>query len=139
MDKKIINLKARIASEVVPKPTRVEVMSSLLRNAGNQELRKKFLGKDACVVICEIFKEARSLLRRDDIEFFKGLITCGDGLYKVDFQWGKPIWLSLVSLGYKNTFAFSEAKQGGGIKAWVTLNEDDMVVFECDLDLEFAS
>ncbi|KAL2903521.1 Salutaridinol 7-O-acetyltransferase [Bienertia sinuspersici] len=101
---------------------------------------KKLLGKDAYIVIRELFKEARSLLRRDDVEFFKCLSTCGDGLYEADFGWGKPIWLSLVSLGYKNTFALSETKHGGGIEAWVTLEEDDMAIFECDLDLlEFAS
>lgn len=96
---------------------------------------KKLQGKDAYTVIRELFNEAGSLLRRDDVDFFKCLSTCGDGLYDADFGWGKPIWLSLVSLGYKNTFALSETNEGGGIEAWVTLKEDDMAMFEQDLEL----
>ncbi|XP_021746722.1 BAHD acyltransferase At5g47980-like [Chenopodium quinoa] len=203
---KIAKLKARAASEGVPKPTRVEAVSSLLwkcatkasrANSGSQTLSvmsqsmnirrrtspplpdtsignlvgyyvakmeenngdhithlrdlvakqrqgkteainnyaKKLQGKDAYVVIRELFKEAGSLLRREDVDFFKCLSTCGDGLYDADFGWGKPTWLSLVSLGYKNTFALSETKEGGGIEAWVTLKEDDMALFERNLEL----
>ncbi|KAK9707533.1 hypothetical protein RND81_07G203800 [Saponaria officinalis] len=101
---------------------------------------KKLQGKDAYTVIRDLFKEAGTLLRRDDVDFFKCLSTCGDGLYDVDFGWGKPIWQSLVSLGYKNTFALNQTREGGGIEAWVTLSEDDMAVFERDLELlAFAS
>ncbi|KNA25517.1 hypothetical protein SOVF_006080 [Spinacia oleracea] len=97
---------------------------------------KKLQGNDnAHVVIRELFEEAGTLLRRDDVDFFKCLSTCRDGLYEADFGWGKPLWLSLVCLGYKNTFALSETKEGGGIEAWVTLKDDDMELFESDLDL----
>ncbi|KAH9626078.1 hypothetical protein KSS87_022599 [Heliosperma pusillum] len=101
---------------------------------------KKLQGKDAYSVIRDLFKEAGTLLRRDDVDFFKCLSTCGDGLYDADFGWGKPIWQSLVSLGYKNTFALSQTRDGNGIEAWVTLSEDDMTIFEHDLELlSFAS
>ncbi|XP_057529640.1 BAHD acyltransferase At5g47980 [Amaranthus tricolor] len=202
---KIVKLKARVMSKDVPKPTRVEAVSSLLWKCATRASRansssralsamsqsmnirrrtmpplpdtsignlvgyyvakmedngdnivqlkdlvakqrqgkseainnyaKKLQGKDAYTVIRELFNEAGSLLRRDDVDFFKCLSTCGDGLYDADFGWGKPIWLSLVSLGYKNTFALSETNEGGGIEAWVTLKEDDMAMFEQDLEL----
>ncbi|XP_074303790.1 epi-neemfruitin B 7-O-acetyltransferse L7AT-like [Silene latifolia] len=102
---------------------------------------KKLQGKDAYSVIRELFKEAGTLLRKEDVDFFKCLSTCGDGLYDAaDFGWGKPIWQSLVSLGYKNTFALSQTRDRSGIEAWVTLSEDDMTIFERDLELlSFAS
>ncbi|KAL9225570.1 hypothetical protein vseg_001476 [Gypsophila vaccaria] len=101
---------------------------------------KKLQGKDAYTVIRDLFKEAGSLLRRDEVDFFKCLSTCGDGLYDADFGWGNPMWQSLVSLGYKNTFALNQTREGGGIEAWVTLNEGDMAIFERDLELlAFAS
>ena len=101
---------------------------------------KKLRGEDAQLLIRELFKEAGSLLRSDDVDFFKCLSTCGDGLYDADFGWGKPVWQSLVTLGYKNTFALSQTRDGSGIEAWVTLKEDVMARFECDLELlAFAS
>ena len=101
---------------------------------------KKLQGENGHLVIHELFKEAGSLLRREDVDFFKCLSTCGDGLYDADFGWGKPVWQSLVTLGYKNTFALSHSRDGSGIEAWVTLKQDVMARFERDLELlAFAS
>ncbi|XP_065635260.1 stemmadenine O-acetyltransferase-like [Quercus suber] len=37
-----------------------------------------------------------------------------------------------VSLPFKNLITFSDSKLGDGIEAWIDLNAEDMVNFECD-------
>ena len=56
-------------------------------------------------------------------------------IYEVDFGWGKPIWVGRVSLPFKNVVVFIDTKSGGGIEAWVNLNEEDMAKFESDTNL----
>ena len=40
-----------------------------------------------------------------------------------------------VSLPFKNLITFSDTKLGDGIEAWINLNAEDMVNFECDKEL----
>ncbi|KAF5175708.1 vinorine synthase-like [Thalictrum thalictroides] len=55
--------------------------------------------------------------------------------YETDFGWGNPVWASSASLATKNGILLMDTKCGKGIEAWVSLNEEDMSRFECDLDL----
>lgn len=55
---------------------------------------------------------------------------CGFPYYEIDFGWGKPSWVATPSKFVEIVFLF-DTKCGGGIEAWVTLYEDDMIEFEC--------
>ncbi|PON57761.1 Transferase [Parasponia andersonii] len=95
---------------------------------------------DASEVIFQDLKEAGELMGRDDRD---GLIVssfCNFQLYEtVDFGWGKPIWVTIpVSTGRSNFLTLMDTKEGG-VEAWVTLNKNDMALFESDPELlEFA-
>ncbi|KAI8014021.1 Stemmadenine O-acetyltransferase [Camellia lanceoleosa] len=60
-----------------------------------------------------------------------------------DFGWGKPTWASPVGSGesistifYQNMVILIETKQGDGIEAWVSMDEQQMAIFQCDRELQ---
>ncbi|XP_076940526.1 limonoid 21-O-acetyltransferse-like [Bidens hawaiensis] len=64
---------------------------------------------------------------------------CRFPMYKVDFGWGKPDWVSEAG-NSAELVTLMDDKDGDGIEAWVSLNLKDMYVFERDHDiLDFTS
>ncbi|KAI3995000.1 hypothetical protein MKX01_019814 [Papaver californicum] len=61
---------------------------------------------------------------------------CGLPAYEIDFGWGKPSWVALITNAeYKNSVFLVDTKCGTGIETWVSLEEEDMAIFEEDQDL----
>ncbi|KAF2292838.1 hypothetical protein GH714_029255 [Hevea brasiliensis] len=56
-------------------------------------------------------------------------------VYKVDFGWGKPAWVTTASCGVKNVITLMDTREGDGIEVPVTLEEKDMAAFEHDVEL----
>ncbi|KAM7484126.1 hypothetical protein LguiA_000135 [Lonicera macranthoides] len=85
----------------------------------------------------ESTKEAKMML---DADVYRFSIVRGTSLYQVDFGWGKPVSVRMPNGVVKNTFVLIDSKDGVGIEASVTLEEQDMDVFERDQELlKFAS
>ncbi|KAF9605178.1 hypothetical protein IFM89_014291 [Coptis chinensis] len=65
---------------------------------------------------------------------------CRFPFYDADFGWGKPIWVSSLNVAHQNVVILTDTKNGDGIEALVTLDEEDMAIFECEEELlSFAS
>lgn len=68
---------------------------------------------------------------------------CKLGFYDVDFGWGKPVWVSSTDAGgpdFMNLVMLVDTKCGKGIEAWVTMDEQEMAILECNQDFRaFAS
>lgn len=63
---------------------------------------------------------------------------CGEA----DVGFGKPVWVSIVvdSLRGKNSIQMADTRDGDGVEAWLTLEEDNMELFEHNQELlAFAS
>ncbi|XP_031270307.1 stemmadenine O-acetyltransferase-like [Pistacia vera] len=60
---------------------------------------------------------------------------CWIPVYQVDFGWGRPEWVTTTSNGMKNSILLMDTRDGLGIEALVTLEEQDMAVFERDDEL----
>ncbi|KAI3842508.1 hypothetical protein MKX03_034374 [Papaver bracteatum] len=61
---------------------------------------------------------------------------CRFPFYETDFGWGKPSWVALnTNAEYKNSLFLIDTKCGTGVEAWVSLEEEDMAIFEEDQDL----
>lgn len=67
---------------------------------------------------------------------------CGFGLYGIDFGWGKPEWVTRNDAGsdsessrFLNVVWLIESGDGGGVEAWVILDEKYMSVFDRVKDL----
>ncbi|KAL3635101.1 hypothetical protein CASFOL_022155 [Castilleja foliolosa] len=57
------------------------------------------------------------------------------GDYEIDFGFGKPVWVGLGDMPFKDVFILMNTKDNDGIEAWVYLHESNMMFFERDEDL----
>ncbi|KAF9589881.1 hypothetical protein IFM89_029244 [Coptis chinensis] len=80
-------------------------------------------------------KEANERQVKGVLELFMFTSWCRFPFYEADFGWGKPIWISTVNWRFKNSFILMDTKCGDGVEAWISLDEEDMARFECDLEL----
>ncbi|XP_050244550.1 vinorine synthase-like [Quercus robur] len=83
-----------------------------------------------------IQKAATVVFSRENPEIFAFTSWLTFGFDKVDFGWGKPIWVGLmgeVGSGRKLTI-LQNAIYGKGIEAWVTLDENVMAILEDDAE-----
>ncbi|PWA99721.1 deacetylvindoline O-acetyltransferase [Artemisia annua] len=59
---------------------------------------------------------------------------CGFPTYSIDFGWGKPVKVTLAGRG-KNTIILMDTPNSSGIEALVSLDRQDMMIFQKDADL----
>ncbi|KAK9934472.1 hypothetical protein M0R45_021614 [Rubus argutus] len=59
---------------------------------------------------------------------------CRFPLYDNDFGWGRPTWVGSPALTFKNLVTFMDTKIGGGIEAYISLEEEVMAKFASDVD-----
>ncbi|KAL5990992.1 hypothetical protein ACLOJK_011898 [Asimina triloba] len=60
---------------------------------------------------------------------------CRFPFYEADFGWGKPIWVSTISIPINYGTFFLSTRSGDGIEAWVNLEEEKMAKFAQDEEL----
>nr|QNR60312.1 ASAT4-like protein [Solanum quitoense] len=90
------------------------------------------------LVVSNWTKGVDKSLQGDDI--YVCTSWCGFPWYEADFGWGKPSWVSSISLNFGQTIILMDTKNGDGIEAWVGLKENVMIEFEKDpLILTFCS
>ncbi|XP_022135273.1 vinorine synthase-like [Momordica charantia] len=70
-----------------------------------------------------------------EVEFCNFTSWCRFPVYEADFGWGKPTWVCSPSRPFKNVVVLMTTRDGDGIEAWVTLNEQDMASFQQDSEL----
>ncbi|XP_061364334.1 stemmadenine O-acetyltransferase-like [Gastrolobium bilobum] len=75
------------------------------------------------------------VLVKGELVAFNFTSLCRFPLYDADFGWGKPTWVGVPSLMFKNLVVFVDTKTDGGIEAYVSLKVEDMVKFEEDEEL----
>ncbi|XP_004310182.1 PREDICTED: salutaridinol 7-O-acetyltransferase-like [Fragaria vesca subsp. vesca] len=59
---------------------------------------------------------------------------CRFPAYDNDFGWGRPAWVFSAPLTFKNIIAFMGTKEGDGIEAYISLEEQLMAEFETDAE-----
>ncbi|XP_030525154.1 acetyl-CoA-benzylalcohol acetyltransferase-like [Rhodamnia argentea] len=59
---------------------------------------------------------------------------CRFGLYEIDFGWGRPVLVHNISLNLKSIFLMDH-EESGGIDAWITTSEDEMILLKQDPDI----
>ncbi|CAJ1950191.1 unnamed protein product [Sphenostylis stenocarpa] len=93
----------------------------------------------------ELVGKLRSAISKVDKEFVEELrgdkgSWCNFGFYEDDFGWAKPTWVSgvgsidSVSM-FMNLIILVDTRLGDGIKAWVTLKEEDMTHLKANPEL----
>ncbi|KAK9117444.1 hypothetical protein Sjap_016391 [Stephania japonica] len=65
---------------------------------------------------------------------------CRVSFYDADFGWGKPVWVTTISVDLKNLVILMDTRSGDGIEVWVNMLEEDIEGFASDPELlAFAS
>ena len=83
----------------------------------------------------DLLKEQHTQINMGEMSFFVFTSLCSFPIYEVDFGWGKPAFVGVTPLTFRNIVAFLDTKYGGGIEAWVNLEENDMAKFEADEEI----
>ncbi|PQQ12575.1 BAHD acyltransferase [Prunus yedoensis var. nudiflora] len=83
---------------------------------------------------CEFFQEFGSLMDGNDGDAYSCSSWCRFPFYTVNFGWGKPSWVTQC-MEVKNMIVLTDTRDGDGIEASLTLNEDVMAIFESNKEL----
>lgn len=99
---------------------------------------KKFGGKEKdSSFICECLKQVTTRVPESDNN--QSLIAyaswCKFPMYEADFGWGKPIWVTTSACPVRNAVILMDTRDGDGIEVIVSMTKNDMVRFECDVEL----
>lgn len=99
----------------------------------NAEFVKDLQGSDSENL--EIYKDVLARTVAGEVEFFVFTSLSGYPTNNVDFGWGKPVWVLVLPLPFKNMVTFLQSQNGDGIEAWINLKEEDMAEFQSDPEL----
>ncbi|XP_006351755.1 acetyl-CoA-benzylalcohol acetyltransferase-like [Solanum tuberosum] len=88
-----------------------------------------------CLVVNNQIKAVDMLCQGDEMDIYSCTSWCGFSWYEADFGWGKPFWVSSVSLDAIEVIMLMDTKDSDGVEAWVSLKENDMAEFERDDDI----
>ncbi|GFZ03823.1 HXXXD-type acyl-transferase family protein [Actinidia rufa] len=81
------------------------------------------------IEVHDLVREMRSEITKFDSSYVRKM--------QADFGWGKPVWMSSAAMDFKNATVLMDTATG---EAWVTLDEQDMPVFESNQEiLKYAS
>ncbi|ONI12058.1 hypothetical protein PRUPE_4G141500 [Prunus persica] len=105
---------------------------------GVEEFKAKYGNGVSGVEVCHFFKEFRNFMTRD-ADNYNCSSWCRFPFYETNFGWGNPLWVCQC-IGVKNLFVLMDTRNGDGVEASLTFNEEVMAVFETNKNLlEYAS
>ncbi|GMJ12484.1 hypothetical protein like AT3G30280 [Hibiscus trionum] len=97
----------------------------------NNSKANMFRGEGAASAIMGAIKERGEFFRNNkEMTVYRCSSWCKFPLYDIDFGWGKPLWLVSVNKLVSNTVALADTRSGDGIEALVTLDEEEMALFQ---------
>ncbi|KAG6763507.1 hypothetical protein POTOM_030926 [Populus tomentosa] len=100
-------------------------------------------GEEGFKTMSEYCNQLEELFSLEKPDIFAVTSWCNSGFTKTNFGWGEPIWaghMGKAGSAFKNLTMFIETRDGKGIEAWVTLDEERMTILERDPEfLAFAS
>jgi len=104
---------------------------------------------ECCNVYPKLFREKENnniseCLKQVTQPFPENLFTfsswCRFPMYKADFGWGKPTWITTTCCSSRNIIFLMDTRDGDGIEALVNMEEKYMAKFEHDFELlQYAS
>ena len=85
-------------------------------------------------------KEVSEMVSQGAIPFYKFSSWIRFPIYDTDFGWGKPAWACVTTVPIEGAVILMSDRSGGGVEAWVNLEERHMACFEQNPQLlRFAS
>ncbi|KDP30485.1 hypothetical protein JCGZ_16164 [Jatropha curcas] len=96
---------------------------------------KNLQGTEGFETMSDYCDQLQGLFEMEKPDIFAFTSWCYFGFNKVDFGWGEPYWfgvLGKVGPAFRNLTVFVETRDGKGIEAWITLDDERMALLECD-------
>ncbi|MED6192660.1 hypothetical protein PIB30_011993 [Stylosanthes scabra] len=102
---------------------------------------KKFGDKEFVIEFLRKATTARkSPIGSEKMRVFFFASWCRVPTYEVDFGWGKAAWVTSVGSPVKNSVVLMDGRDGNGVEALVSMEEQDLVLFLRDYQLlQYAS
>jgi hypothetical protein len=99
----------------------------------------KFKGEGGFSALMEALKERGEIFKnKKELVAYKCSSWCKFPLYETDFGWGKSAWMTSANKLVSNTISLLDTGSGG-VEALITLDEEEMAIFECHEELlEYA-
>ncbi|KDP26743.1 hypothetical protein JCGZ_17901 [Jatropha curcas] len=97
-----------------------------------EESKKKLVLEEFYSFILECSKGVRESQNKN---IYMCSSLCGFSFYVADFGWGKPTWVTHSILDARNIIMLIDTREGNGIEAYVSLEENEMAVFESNKEL----
>ncbi|WCJ19289.1 HXXXD-type acyl-transferase family protein [Euphorbia peplus] len=122
-----------------------ELMKSLSEGIAlfKTDYTESFQGSDGYETMSAYCNQLEDLFASEKPDIFAFTTWCHLGFTRLDFGWGKPFWAGVIGkVGpcFRNLTIFIETKDGKGIEAWITLDQQRMTFLENDSEfLTFAS
>nr|GEZ42391.1 vinorine synthase-like [Tanacetum cinerariifolium] len=129
-------LKAEVTGHGVQKPTRVEVVTACIDMKVRERISKvdadfvnKAQGNEGYIAMQKSLQGMGEIGSVGPINNYGFTSWCNMGFYDIDFGWGKPSRVTgFLGDGvpvFMNLVTLMDTKCGGGIEAWVNLDEQD--------------
>ncbi|XP_057489883.1 stemmadenine O-acetyltransferase-like [Actinidia eriantha] len=86
-------------------------------------------------ITSENVKQMGELCSKGPVNYYGFTSWSKFGMYETDFGWGKPVWISSHRISgsvFMNLVHMLETREGGGIEAWITLEEREMAILLAD-------
>lgn len=110
----------------------------LIQNVVRSTTNKKLPSEDFFTMVSSSFREVDEELNHNEVDYRMFTSWCRFPFYEADFGWGKPCWVSSISMSLEITILI-DTKDGDGIEAWVSLDEQDMLQFQQDENIKTFS
>lgn len=95
---------------------------------------KKMQGANGFLELGKTLKQIGELVLKD-VNIYRFTSLRKFKLHEADFGWGKPVWVSSAGLTFKNVVVLIESSAGDRVDAWVTLEEQEMAIFQRNQEL----
>ncbi|XP_076951784.1 epi-neemfruitin B 7-O-acetyltransferse L7AT-like [Bidens hawaiensis] len=105
----------------------------------NDEFVNEAQGDEWYVAMHKLLQQMGEIGSVGPTEYYIFTSWCKMGFNDIDFGWGKPSWVSgLIGKGFKGFFnlvTLMDTKCGEGVEAWVTLDEEELKILQCNPEL----
>ncbi|XP_076951782.1 epi-neemfruitin B 7-O-acetyltransferse L7AT-like [Bidens hawaiensis] len=105
----------------------------------SEEVTYPKIGDEWYVAMQKLLQQMGEIGSVGPTEYYIFTSWCKMGFNDIDFGWGKPSWVSgLIGKGFKGFFnlvTLMDTKCGEGVEAWVTLDEEELKILQCNPEL----
>ncbi|GFP86935.1 vinorine synthase [Phtheirospermum japonicum] len=139
----VASAKYNVETENLGFPELVDEVRKCVSRIDGVFVKKLRDGEEGLKMMQNCLKKIEGFGCENNVDHIGFTSWCKMGFYDVDFGWGRPIWVSSIDASgpfFMNLVILIDGRFGGGMEAWVTLDEQEMAMLEQNQEFQaFAS